>query len=129
MTATAAFCGLRPGRERVGLRLVHYEHTRHRQRGAARKLGDEPDQLRRAGAVDLMGAVHAEHHAVGVPVGEEIGRGGNDERDHGAGGTADQIADAHEQGGEAGEQHCGTQIVHGRLPGRPRANLWPALFR
>ncbi len=29
------------GRERIGLRLVHQEHARHRQRGALRELGDQ----------------------------------------------------------------------------------------
>ncbi|MEY9123584.1 hypothetical protein ABIA09_003146 [Bradyrhizobium yuanmingense] len=114
------------GGERVGLDLIHHEHARHRQAGTARKLGDEADQLRRGRTIDFMGAVHRQHHAVGVPVGEEVGCGGNDERDHGARGASDQIADAHEQGGQASEQHCGTKIVHGRLLGRPRANLWPA---
>src|SRR5262245_65883646 len=54
----------------------------------------EVDQLRRALAVDLMGAVHREHRAVRAPISEAIGRGGNDERDHGARVTADQIAHA-----------------------------------
>ena len=31
-------------------------------------------------------------------------------------GAADQIADAHEQAGEAGQQNCGLKIVHRRLP-------------
>jgi hypothetical protein len=56
--------GIAAGRERIGLRLVHQEHARHRQPGAARKLGDETDQFGRAATVDLMGAVHREHHAI-----------------------------------------------------------------
>ena len=63
------------GGEGVGLRIVHHEDARHRQAGAPGELGDEPDQLGRGARVDLVGAVHRQHHAVGVPVGEQIGRG------------------------------------------------------
>ena len=104
------------GGERVGLRLVHHEHARHRQAGAAGQLGHEMDEIGRAVAVDLMGAVHRQHHAVRIPVGEQVGRGGDHERDHGAAGAADQIADAHEEAGETGQQNGSLQIAHCRLP-------------
>ncbi len=44
-----------------------------------------------------MGAVRRQHHAIGIPVGEQICRSRHDQGDHGAGAAADQIADAHEQ--------------------------------
>ena len=59
---------------------------------------------------------------VGVPVGEQVHAGGDDERDQRAALAADQIADAHEQGGQARQQHGGTQVVHRPSPrGRRRA--------
>jgi hypothetical protein len=50
-----------------------------------------------------MGAVHRQHHAVRVPVGEQIGRGSNHKRNHCAASAADEIADAHEEAGETGQ--------------------------
>ena len=74
------------------------------------------DEVGRAVAVDLMGTVHRQHHAVRIPVGEQVCRGGDHERDHGPAGAANQIADAHEECGEACEQKRGAEIVHGCLP-------------
>ena len=51
--------------------------------------------------------MHRQHHAVGIPVGEQVHAGRDDERDHRAGRAADQIANAHEQAGEAREQDGG----------------------
>ena len=104
------------GGECIGLRLVHQEHARHRQAGAAGKLGHEMDEVGRAVPVDLMGAVHRQHHAVRIPIGEQVGRGGDHERDHGTAGAADQIADAHEEAGKTGQQNGSLQIAHCRLP-------------
>ena len=116
MTATAAFSGLRPVANALGcgssIRNTRGIGKPARPASSATSPTSSGALLRSTSWAPYM----RQHHAVGVPVGEEIGRRGNDERDHGAAGTADQIADAHEQGGEACEQHCGTKIVHGRLP-------------
>ena len=104
------------GGKGVRLRIIHQEDARHRQAGAPGEFADETDKLGRGMAVDLMGAVHRQHHAVRVPVGEQIGRRRDHERDNRASGAADQIADAHEQASEAGQQNCGFKIVHRRSP-------------
>ena len=126
------------GGERVGLRLVHHEHARHRQAGAAGQLGHEMDEVGRAVAVDLMGAVHRQHHAVRIPVGEQVGRSRDHERDQGAAGAADQIADAHEEAGKTGQQNGSLQIAHCRLPaahggsaaaGIPEVGIAPAALQ
>ena len=108
------------GGERIGLRLVDDEHARHRQAGAAGQLGHEMDEVGRAVAVDLMGAVHRQHHAVRIPVGKQVHRGRDHERDHRTAGAADQIADAHEEAGETGQKNGSLQIAHCRLLARPR---------
>ena len=100
------WAGLRPSRTRAasaGRRATASSATRSKSSGALL-------------LVDLMGAVHRQHHAVRVPVGEQIGRGRDHERDQGAAGAADQIADAHEQAGETGQEHCRLEIVHCLIP-------------
>ena len=107
------------GGKRVRLRIVHQEHARHRQFGPRGKLADHAIQLGRGARIDLMRAIHRQHHAVGIPVGKQIGRRGDDQRDHRAARPADQIADAHEQAGETGQQDRGSQIAH-RFLQQPR---------
>ncbi len=108
--------GIAPGRERVGLRIIHQIDLRHRQLRAARKLGHHPEQFRRAALIDLLGTVHRQHHAVRVPVGKHICRGGDHQRHHGAARSADQIADPHEQGRQPGKQNRSFEITHFLLP-------------
>ena len=124
VAATAACCGVAPGRERVGLRIVHQVDARHRQAGALRQLAHQAHELGRGPLVDLVGAVHRQHELVGVPVGEQVHAGGDQQGDHGAGLAADQEADTHEQGGEPCQQDGGTHIVHRRSPWpRPLAQM------
>ena len=92
------------GGKRIGLRLVHQKHARHRQAGAGGQVGDEVIEIGRAVAIDLMDAVHRQHHAVTIPVREQVHAGGDDQRDQRAGLAADQEADAHEKRSEACEQ-------------------------
>ena len=110
-----------PGREGVGLRVVHHEDARHRQAGALRQLVHHAHQIGRGALVDLLGAVHRQHHLVGVPVGEEVHAGRDQQRDDGAAAAADQVADTHEQGRQPCEQDGGTKVVHFPLPGRSGA--------
>ena len=104
------------GGERVRLRVVHQEHPRHRQSGPSGERGHEVHQIGRGARIDLMGAVHRQHHPIRIPVGEEVGRRRDQQRDGGAAGAADQIADAHEQGRETGQQDRRSEVVHRHLP-------------
>jgi hypothetical protein len=57
-------------------------------------------------------AVHGQYELVGAPEGEEIQARGEEEREQHAAFAADQGAKRHEQGGQAGQQSGGLQIVH-----------------
>ena len=103
-TATAAFSRIAAGRERIRLRIVDDVDARHRQAGAARELLHQRVEVGRGARVDLLGAVHRQHHPVRVPVGEQVHARRDDERDHRAARAADQVADAHEQRGQSGKQ-------------------------
>ena len=71
--------------ECVGLRVVHHIDTRHRQGRLCRQLLHDLIKLRRAPRIDLARMVHGERHLVGIPVGEEVQPGGEQEReDHAA---------------------------------------------
>ena len=109
--------GVSAGGEGVGLRAVDDVDLRHRQAGLAAQA---PARARRySGArprVDLAGAVHPQHHLVRVPVGEEVHAGGEDQREHHAAGAADQVADAHEDRRQRGEEHGGAHEVHRLSP-------------
>jgi hypothetical protein len=48
--------------------------------------------------IDLVGAVHRQHEAVGFPVCEEIRHGSDQEGNQGAARSANKVADLHEQG-------------------------------
>ena len=78
------------------------------------KLGTD-GEIGRAVSVDLKGAVHRQHHAVGIPIGEQVDSGRDSERDQHAAGSADQIADAHEEAGKTGQKNGSLQIAHCRL--------------
>ena len=115
VTATAAFCGLRPVANALGCAS---SITNTRGIGRPARPASSATRWTRSGAlcaVDLMGAVHRQHHAVRIPVGEQVGRGRDHERDQRAAGAADQIADAHEEAGETGQQNGSLQIAHCRL--------------
>ena len=70
------------GGEGVRLRVVGDVDARHGQAGAGGEVADDAVELRRAPLVDLAGAGHGEDQLVGVPVGEEVQPGGDQERDH-----------------------------------------------
>ena len=55
--------GIAAGGERVGLRIVHEVDARHRQSGALRKLAHQTHEVGRRALVDLLRAVHRQHHA------------------------------------------------------------------
>src|SRR5262249_27135931 len=76
------------------------------------ECADHVEQVRRARLVDLLGAVHRQHHPVGIPVAEQVHRGRDHERDHRAGLAAEQKAYAHEQGREPRQQNGRPQVVH-----------------
>ena len=98
--------------ERVGLRAVHDVDARHRQSGALRQLANEAVVLGRRALIDLVRAVHAQHHLVGVPVAEKVHAEGDDEGDDHARLAADQCADRHEDRGQHREQHGRFDVVH-----------------
>ncbi len=96
--------GPAPGRESVGLRIVHDVDPRHRQAGLLRQMLHDAEELAARAAVDLTGAVHAEHHLVRTPQAEEVHAEGEDERDHHAALAADERAEGDENAGKGSEQ-------------------------
>jgi hypothetical protein len=68
--------------------------------------------------VHRAGAVHRQHDLVGVPVGEQVHRRGQAQRDQHAGRPADHIADADEEGGQGRQQDVGLGPVHVRASQR-----------
>ncbi len=84
------------GGEGIGLRIFHDVDPWHWHSGGGGELLHEHVELRRRALVDRARAVHREHHLVGVPIGEEVHRPGNEEGDDHAGLAADQEPDPHE---------------------------------
>ena len=70
-----------------------------------RQLADQPDELRRLGLGDLACAIHRQDDLVGVPIGEQVHAGRDNQRDHSATGAAKRPAERHEQRGQRREQH------------------------
>jgi hypothetical protein len=56
--------------------------------------------------------MHGKHHLVGVPVGEQIGRHRDEERDDHSALAPDDIADRQEQPGERRQQQRRSHVVH-----------------
>ncbi len=100
------------GGKGVGLGIVDDIDLRHRQAGALRQLAHDIEKLRRRTLVGLNGAVHAQNDLVGVPEAEKVHGGGNDQRHDGAAAAAEQIAEAHEDGGHGRQQHGGLHGIH-----------------
>jgi hypothetical protein len=88
--------GVASGGESVRLGVLHDINLGHRQTGLAGKLTHEMDELRCACLVLFDGAVHRQHHAVGIPVGEEVGAGRKEEGDQHAGRATHEVADDQE---------------------------------
>jgi len=102
-------------REGVGLGVVDQVDLGHRHAGAPGQAFHDAVELAAARRVEGLGAIHAQHDLVGVPVGEQIGDRGDAERDHHAGRAADQIADHAEQRGQRRDQQAGANSIHGLL--------------
>jgi hypothetical protein len=79
---------------------------------ALRQLRHDGVQLRRAAGVDLLGAVHAQHQLVGIPVGETVHGERDRERDDHAALAADEITHGEEQTRHRGQQQGGAGVVH-----------------
>ena len=112
VTATAACSGLRPVAKAFGCGLSMMKTRGIGRPARSARPRNQIDQVRRGRVIDLLRAVHRQHHPVGIPVAEQIHRGRDDECDHRAGLAADQKADAHEQGRQPRQQNGRPQIVH-----------------
>jgi hypothetical protein len=99
------------GSEGIRLRLVDQIHARHRQLRPPRQLPDHIVKIGQAGFIDFLRVVHAQHHLVGKPVGKNVHRAAQQQRQQHALGTAQQRADGTEQGHDAGHQNRGFQPV------------------
>ena len=74
--------GIAPGGKGVGLRIVHDVDLGHGQARVRRELPHQPVELGRRALVHLARAIHGEHHLVGVPIGEQVHRRGDEKGDH-----------------------------------------------
>jgi len=106
------------GRERIRLRVVDDVDARHRQAGTAGEPMHQRIEVGRGTRVNLLGAVHRQHHLVGIPVGEQVHARRDYQRDRRAARSADQVTNAHEQRGQACEQDGRAEIVHSLLQSR-----------
>ena len=118
--------GIAPGGEGVRLRIVHDVDLGHGQPGVRREPPHQPVKLGRRALVHLARAVHGQHHPVGVPIGEQVHRRGDEKGDNHAGLAANQITDAHEERGHGGKQDGRAEITHGTQL-LARGGSWPAL--
>jgi len=108
--------GIAPGGEGIGLIVVDHIDLGHGQSGALGQLADQAIKLRGARLVDLPRAIHGQHHAVGIPIGEEVHRQGEEESDDHALAPGDEIADDEEDPGEGCEKQHGADIGHPAPP-------------
>ena len=104
------------GGEGVGLIVVDHVDLGHRQAGALGEIAHQGIELRGARLVDLPRAIHGQHHAVGIPIGEEVHRQGDEEGDDHALAPGDEIADGDEDPGEGCEKQHGADVGHGSPP-------------
>ena len=72
VTATAAWLGLRPGRERVGLGTVDDVQGRHRDAGAPGQVAHDALDLGRLARLHRPGAVGLERDPVAEPVHADV---------------------------------------------------------
>src|SRR6516165_8678123 len=63
-----------------------------------------------------MGTLRRQHHAIRVPIGEQVRCARNHKGDDRAIAAAHQIANCHEQGCKPGQQDCSSQVIHRCLP-------------
>src|SRR5262245_38633731 len=101
-----------PGGECVRLWIVHNIDARHWQPRAIGQFSDDVNELSRRTLVDFLGAVHRQYEPVGIPVGDEIHCGSDEERYQSTIRSPDQIADHHKQASQPSEQNCGPQVAH-----------------
>jgi len=90
--------------EGIGLGIVHDVDARHRQAGAAGQPGDDAVVLAAGAFIHLLGAIHAQHHLVGLPQAEHVHRQCDEKGDDHAGLPADYRAHGHEDARQRGEQ-------------------------
>jgi hypothetical protein len=103
--------GVAAGGEGVGLVFVDDVNLGHRQLGPAGQLAHHVVEVGRAGFVHLLRVVHAQHHLVGEPVGEDVHRAAEDQREEHPGLPADHGADRPEEGDDSGHQDRGLEPV------------------
>ena len=105
-----------PGGKGIGLRIVDQVDLGHRQSGPFGKMANHGVQPWRRRCVDFLRIVHAQNHLVGIPEREEIHRGGEDQGQDCAAGTADKVSHTHEKSRHCRQKHAGLHNVHVRAP-------------
>ena len=120
VTATALWCGIAAGGEGVGLVGLDQVDRRHRQLRALRQLLPPAVQLGRAGAGHRPRIVHAQHHLVRAPPGEDVRAERYSQRDQRPAASAQQIAHGQEQRRQRRQQQTRACDIHHPFPsGRP----------
>ena len=101
-----------PRRECVRRVLVDDVDARHRESRIPREFLDQAVELRCTRTVDLLCIIHAQHHAVGEPVREEVHTNRDDEHDGHACMSAEYAAKGDHQRHQECHEHCCFQCVH-----------------
>ena len=97
----------------IGLRIIHHINLGHRQVCAPGKLLNQAIEFRRRLPVHLAGAMHAQYHLVGIPIGKHIHANGHHKCDDHALLAAKQITHGEKQAGHGGQQQTGAHGIHG----------------
>ena len=96
----------------IGLRIVHDVNLGHGQAGTLREVFDQLIEFRCCLPVHLAGAMHAQHHLVGVPVSEDIHARSHQEGNEHALLAAKQIAYRKKQAHQGRHQQTGAHGIH-----------------
>ena len=110
---TAAWCGFRPGRERVRLGVVRDVEPRHGDAGSCGEVAHDGVVLRRLLLGDLLRSGGGDGQLVAEPVGAADEHEGDDEPDDQALG-AEERPHGQTQSTEPGQQDDGLEVVHHR---------------
>ena len=101
-----------PGGKGIRLIVLDDVDLRHRQARLLGKLMHGANKVGRRRFIDLSRAIHRQENAIGIPIGEQVGGGRKQKRNHHPGLAADQKADEKEESGKGRHQHSGAYYVH-----------------
>ena len=116
VTATTACSRVPAGGEGVGLLVRRDRDDRHGQTRPLAQPVHHPVELGRLLLGDHLRAIHPEHELVREEVHDEVERAADDQGEHEALRSPEQLAGEQEQAHQAGHQDHGLDVVHAAPP-------------